>query len=260
MMNACVFSIFIFLLGCCIGSFLNVCIYRLPIGLSVFSPSRSFCPQCKAPVRAYDNIPILSFLLLGGKCRSCGGKISWRYPAVELLTGVIAFALFLKYGLSSSFLSLFILSAALIAITFIDLDHRIIPDVISIPGVILGFLLAVFFPLVTIKDSLIGLLAGGGSLFLVAFVYEKVAKREGMGGGDIKLLAMIGAWLGWKAIPFTLFFASLSGTFIGGGAMLMKKEGRHYAIPFGPFLAGSALVYIFFGPEIITWYLNFGSP
>ncbi len=152
------------------------------------------------------------------------------------------------------------MSAALLAVTFIDLDHRVIPDVISLPGVVLGFLLAVFLPMVTIRDSLIGLVAGGGSLYLVAFLYEKIAKREGMGGGDIKLLAMIGAWLGWKAVPFTLFFSSLSGTLIGGGAMLLNKEGRHYAIPFGPFLAFSAMAYIFFGPEIIRWYLDLSNP
>ncbi len=250
----------IFLPACCIGSFLNVCIYRLPLDISIFSPSRSFCPHCRKQVKAYDNIPLLSFLLLGGKCRRCAGKISWRYPLVEALTGFVALALYWKYGLSASFFSLFVLSAALIVITFIDLDHRIIPDVISIPGVVIGFLLAIFLPMVSIRDSIIGLLAGGGSLYLVAFLYEKLTRREGMGGGDVKLLAMIGAWLGWKAIPFTLFFSSLSGTLIGGGIILLYKEGRHYAIPFGPFLALSALVYIFFGPEIIRWYLDWGNP
>ncbi len=250
----------IFLPACCIGSFLNVCIYRLPLDISIFSPSRSFCPHCRKQVKAYDNIPLLSFFLLGGKCRRCEGKISWRYPLVEALTGFVALALYWKYGLSASFFSLFVLSAALIVITFIDLDHRIIPDVISIPGVVIGFLLAIFLPMVSIRDSIIGLLAGGGSLYLVAFLYEKLTRREGMGGGDVKLLAMIGAWLGWKAIPFTLFFSSLSGTLIGGGIILLYKEGRHYAIPFGPFLALSALVYIFFGPEIIRWYLDWGNP
>jgi leader peptidase (prepilin peptidase) / N-methyltransferase len=230
------------------------------VGLSVCSPSRSFCPQCRAPIKGYDNIPLLSFLLLGGKCRNCRARISRRYPLVEALTGIVALALYWKYGLSPAFFSLFVLSAALIVITFIDLDHRIIPDVISFPGIALGFLLAVVLPMVSIQDSLIGLLAGGGSLYAVAFLYEKLAKREGMGGGDIKLLAMIGAWLGWKAVLFTLFFSSLSGTLIGGGVMLLQKEGRHYAIPFGPFLAFSALTYIFFGPEIIRWYLNWGNP
>ena len=243
--------------GCCIGSFLNVCIYRLPLDLSIVSP-RSFCPGCRVPIRAYDNIPLVSYLLLGGKCRNCGAGISWRYPLVEALTGGMALALFLKFGVSLSFFASFVLSAALIVISFIDLDHRIIPDLISLPGIAVGFLLAFFGPLATVKDSLIGLLVGGGSLYLVAFVYEAITKREGMGGGDVKLLAMIGAWLGWKAILFTLFFASLSGTLIGGGVMLIHKQGRHYAIPFGPFLAFSALAYVFFGPELIDWYLNWG--
>ncbi len=251
-------AILIFLLGCCIGSFLNVCIYRLPLSVSIVSP-RSFCPQCRAAIRDYDNIPLLSYLLLRGKCRNCGAKIPWRYPLVEALTGGIGLALFLKFGSTFAFFSSCGLSAALIVIAFIDLDHRIIPDFISLPGIIIGFLLAIFGPSVTVKESLIGLLAGGGSLYLVALVYEALTKREGMGGGDVKLLAMIGAWLGWKAILFTLFFASLSGTLIGGGVMLVQKQGRQYAIPFGPFLAFSALAYVFFGPELIHWYLNWGK-
>jgi len=170
----------------------------------------------------------------------------------------MALALFVKFGLSLTFFSTFALSAGLIVITFIDLDHRIIPDVISLPGIAIGFLLAFFDSLATVKDSLLGIIAGGGSLYVVALVYETLTKREGMGGGDVKLLAMIGAWLGWKAILFTLFFASLLGTLIGGMVMLIQKEGRHYAIPFGPFLAFSALAYVFFGPQLIAWYLNWG--
>lgn len=258
-MFSLVMNFFVFALGCCLGSFLNVCIYRLPLSLSVVAP-RSFCPHCQAPVRAYDNIPLLSYLLLRGKCRNCRAAISWRYPMVEALTGGVTLALFLKLGFSPAFFSFLIFSAALIVITFIDLDHRIIPDIISLPGIAIGFLLALLGISITIKESLIGILAGGGALFVVAFVYEAVTKREGMGGGDIKLLAMIGAWLGWQAILFTLFLASLSGTLIGGGAMLIQKEGRHYAIPFGPFLAFSALAYVFFGPQLIDWYLGWGRP
>jgi len=249
----------VFVLGCCIGSFLNVCIYRLPQALSIVSP-RSFCPQCRTPVRGYDNIPLVSYLLLRGKCRSCGAKISWRYPLVETLTGALAVALFLKFGLTISFFASFAFTAALLVITFIDLDHRIIPDVISLPGIGIGFLLSFFLPNPSVTESLIGLLAGGGSLYLVAVGYQALTKREGMGGGDVKLLAMIGAWLGWKAVLFTLFFASLTGTLIGGGAMLIQKQGRHYAIPFGPFLAFAALAYLFFGPQLIDWYLSIGKP
>ncbi len=250
---------FFFILGCCLGSFLNVCIYRLlREGLSIVSPSHSFCPHCQAPIRYSDNIPLLSYLLLRGKCRQCRNKISWRYPFVEALTGGIVLALFLKFGFSFSFLAYFVLSAALIVISFIDLDHRIIPDLISLPGIAAGFLLALFGPLATVKESLIGLLAGGGCLYVVAFVYGALTRGEGMGGGDVKLLAMIGAWLGWKSILFTLFFASLSGAFIGGAVMLIQREGRLYAIPFGPFLAFSGLAYVFLGPELIAWYLNWG--
>jgi leader peptidase (prepilin peptidase)/N-methyltransferase len=201
---------------------------------------------------------LVSFLLLRGRCRHCKEKFSWRYPLVEALTGGLAVALFWKLGLTLSFFSSFAFTAALLVITFIDLDHRIIPDAISLPGIGIGFLLSFFEPSVSVMESLIGLVLGGGSLFAVAWGYEKVTKREGMGGGDVKLLAMIGAWLGWKAVLFTLFFASLSGTLIGGGAMLIQKQGRHYAIPFGPFLAFAALVYLFFGTQLIDWYLSLG--
>ncbi len=207
-------------------------------------------------VRGYDNIPILSYLLLRAKCRSCGAPISWRYPFIEALTGVAGVALFLKFGLTPEFFAYFAFTASLLVITFIDLDHRIIPDVISLPGIAIGLVVSFFLDSISAWDSLIGLVAGGGSLFLVAFAYEALTKREGMGGGDVKLLAMIGAWLGWKAVLFTLFFASFSGTVIGGGAMLAQKQGRHYAIPFGPFLAGSALGYLFFGKQLIEWYLG----
>ncbi len=251
--------LFVFLLGCCVGSFLNVCIYRLPQDLSIVAP-RSCCPQCRAPIHGYDNIPLVSYLLLRGKCRNCGTQISWRYPLVEALSGGFAVALFVKCGFGFGFFSYSAFTAALLVITFIDLDHRIIPDLISLPGIGIGFLLSFFEPSLSVKDSLIGLVAGGGSLYLVAVAYEALTKREGMGGGDVKLLAMIGAWLGWKAVLFTIFFASLSGTIIGGGAMLAQKQGRHSAIPFGPFLAFGALAYLFFGPQLIDWYLSLGRP
>ena len=144
-------------------------------------------------------------------------------------------------------------------ITFIDIDHRIIPDVISLPGIVIGFLLALLGITLGIRDSLIGIAVGGGSLYLVAIVYEAVTKREGMGGGDVKLLAMIGAWLGWKAVLFTLFFSSLTGSVIGGAIMMARKEDGKLAVPFGPFLTFSALAYVFFGEKLIDWYLNWGG-
>ncbi len=257
-MDLCILYFVIFLAGAAIGSFLNVCIYRIPQELSIVTP-RSFCPVCKSPIRAYDNIPIISYLVLGGRCRNCRTRIAWRYPLVEALTGGIALTLYYKFGFSPLFVSLFVFSAALIVIIFIDLDHQIIPDLISLPGIGIGFVLSFIGYLIPIKESIIGILLGGGSLFIVAAVYQTLMKREGMGGGDVKLLAMIGAWLGWKAVLFTLFFASFSGSLIGGAIMLAKKEGGKYAIPFGPFLAFSALAYIFFGEKLIGWYLNWGG-
>jgi leader peptidase (prepilin peptidase)/N-methyltransferase len=257
-MDSWILMIFVFCIGAMVGSFLNVCIYRLPQGLSIAAP-RSFCPVCQTPIRAYDNIPILSFLFLGGKCRKCGNPISWRYPLIEVLTGGLALALFLKMGLTFPFFCFFCFAAALVVITFIDLDHRIIPDVISLPGIAVGFLLALLTITIGLWNSLIGIAVGGGSLYLVAIVYEAVTKREGMGGGDVKLLAMIGAWLGWKAVLFTLFFSSLTGSVIGGIIMMAKKEDGKLAVPFGPFLTVSAMAYIFFGEKLIEWYLNWGG-
>ena len=257
-MDSWILSLFVFCIGAAVGSFLNVCIYRLPQGLSIAAP-RSFCPACQTPIRAYDNIPIISFLILGGKCRKCRAPISWRYPLVEALTGALALALFLKMGLTLSFASHFCFVAALVVITFIDLDHRLIPDVISLTGIVIGFLLALLGITIGIWNSLIGIAVGGGSLYLVAIAYEAVTKREGMGGGDVKLLAMIGAWLGWQAVLFTLFFSSLLGSLIGGSVMMLKKEDGKYAIPFGPFLALAALAYVFFGEKLIHWYLNWGG-
>jgi leader peptidase (prepilin peptidase)/N-methyltransferase len=252
--NPWVIPLLLFVFGCCIGSFLNVCIYRLPLDRSIVAP-RSSCPKCQTPIRALDNIPLLSYVWLRGRCRKCKASISWRYPLVEASTGALAVALFFSFGLSVQSLMYFSLAAALIVITFIDLDHRIIPDVISLPGIGLGILLAALLPGMNLQDSLIGLLLGGGSLYLVARVYEAFTRREGMGMGDVKLLAMIGAWLGWQSVLFIIFFSSLTGTMIGGLAMLFYGKGRHYAIPFGPFLALSALAYIFVGPDLIRWYL-----
>ena len=257
-MDSWILYLLIFFMGAVVGSFLNVCIYRLPQELSVVAP-RSFCPACKGPIRAYDNIPIISYLVLGGRCRNCRTRIPFRYPLAEALTGGIALALYYIFGFSPLFVALFAFSAALIVIIFIDLDHQIIPDIISLPGIGIGVLLSLSGYSISIKDSLIGILVGGGSLYIVAIVYQALMKREGMGGGDVKLLALIGAWLGWKAVLFTLFFASFSGSIIGGGIMLAKKEGGKYAIPFGPFLALAALAYIFFGQKLIDWYLNWGG-
>ena len=248
-------SLFAFFLGAIIGSFLNVCIYRLPKKASIVTPG-SHCPHCGKKIRFYDNIPIVSYLILMGKCRHCKGPISLRYPVVEGLFGLLTLALFLRHGPTVPFILLLVFTAALIIITFIDLDYQIIPDSLSIPGIFVGIAASFFIPLLSWPESVIGVLVGGGFLLLVAAGYKWITGREGMGGGDVKLLAMLGAWLGWKAIPFILFSSSLIGVFIGGGISLLQKTGLKSKIPFGPFLALSAIIYIFFGPELIHWYLH----
>ena len=235
-----------FIFGAAIGSFLNVCIFRLPAEASIVKPA-SQCPHCHKPIRFYDNIPIISFVVLGGKCRDCGGRISWRYPLVELITALLSVVLFLKFGCSLQYLIYFIFTAALIVITFIDIDHQIIPDVITLPGIPLFFMAAVFLIKVPWKEALVGLLIGGGVLYTIAIVYELISKREGMGGGDIKLLAMIGGFLGWKSLIFVLLFSSFSGAAVGITAMIIKKQDTKYAVPFGPFLSAAAVAYIFWG-------------
>ncbi|GFO58064.1 type 4 prepilin-like proteins leader peptide-processing enzyme [Geomonas silvestris] len=249
-----VLGIIAFVFGAVVGSFLNVCIYRLPEGESVVFPP-SHCQNCDYKIRWYDNIPILSYLLLRGACRQCGTKISPQYPLVEFLNGALTLALFLKFGLGLGFAVLFVLCSALVVITFIDLEHQIIPDVISLPGIAVGFLSS-FITGFGWLNSLIGILAGGGSLLLVAYAYQAVAKKDGMGGGDIKLMAMLGAFLGWKAVLFIIFAGSLLGSLIGVTLMLVQKKDSTLAIPFGPFLASGALLFIFFGREIIGWYLR----
>jgi leader peptidase (prepilin peptidase)/N-methyltransferase len=237
---------FAFIFGVVVGSFLNVCIFRMPAKTSIIKPL-SQCPHCHHPIRLYDNIPLISYIVLRGKCRDCGGKISWRYPLVELLTALLSLFLFLKFGLTLIFLIFFIFTAVLIVIAFIDFDHQIIPDVLTIPGIPVFFLLAVFVVKVPWLEALIGLLIGGGVLFAIAFVYELLTKREGMGGGDIKLLAMIGGFLGWKSLIFILLFSSFSGVIVGITAMIIKKQDTKYAVPFGPFLSAAAVAYLFWG-------------
>ena len=248
-------EIFIFIFGLCIGSFLNVCIYRLPASKSIVHP-RSMCSNCGTAIASYDNIPILSYLWLKGRCRHCRAKISLRYPTVELLGGLIALGTYLKFGLTIEALIYYIFFASLMVVTFIDLDHRIIPDVITLPGIPICFAAGFALPAITYKEALLGILIGGGSLFLVAWTYSLVTKKEGMGGGDIKLLAMMGAIVGWKGVLFTIFVASLVGTLSGLAVMLQSRNGLKLAVPFGPFLSIGSITYIFFGAPLITWYFN----
>ena len=249
--------VIVFLFGLCVGSFLNVCIHRIPESKSIVYPG-SMCPRCGERIRFYDNIPLLSFLLLKGRCRNCRTPISLRYPLVELLSAAMAVCVTLTYGLTLEAAATYAFIAVLIVITFIDIDHRIIPDVISLPGIAAFFLAARLLPSVTWLDSLIGILAGGGSLFLVAWLYHLITRKEGMGGGDIKLLAMIGAMIGWKGVLFTIFVSSATGTAVGLIVMLIKRQNMKLAVPFGPFLALGAVAYLFFGPQVIQWYLQTG--
>ncbi len=257
-------ALLIFLVGAVVGSFLNVCILRIPKGDSIVRPP-SNCPGCKTAIRFYDNIPLLSYMALLGRCRACGEHIALRYCFVELLMACLTVALYYQFGFSLAFLVSFIFVAALIVISFIDLDVRIVPDMISLPGIVAGLLFSVVgryvindpFELIPSPlSALIGVLVGGGFLLALAWAYEAFTGVEGMGGGDIKLLAMIGAFLGWTSIPFTLFFASLTGSVIGLGFMIGKGVGKRFALPFAPFLCLGALLYLLFGQDLVQFYLN----
>jgi leader peptidase (prepilin peptidase)/N-methyltransferase len=244
-----------FLFGLLFGSFLNVCIYRIPRQESIVFPP-SHCPACGVQIKPWDNIPVLSFVFLGGKCRSCHAKISWRYPLVELLTA----SLFLAFVYSYSFVPLtfvyLVFVSALIVISFIDLDHRIIPDKISLPGVAVGVAASYVLPIAW-YESIIGALVGGGVIMATGYGGSLIFKKEAMGGGDVKLMAMIGAFLGWKMALLTIFFASLVGAIVG--IVVKISTGKEY-LPFGPFLSLGALFALSFGQQLLFWYWNLVSP
>lgn len=249
------FYLYSFVFGTIIGSFLNVCIYRIPAGRSIVTPA-SRCPNCHTAIRWYQNIPIISYFFLRGRCAACGESFSIRYPLVEALTGVLFMLVFLRFGMHWVTPVYWLFVSALVAITFIDLDHQIIPDVISLPGIPLGFLLTFLVPWLSWRDSLVGILVGGGSLACVAGGYYLVTRTEGMGMGDIKLLAMLGAFMGWKAILPIIFLGSLVGSLIGVPLMLIKGSNGKLAIPFGPFLSLGAVIYLLWGPFLWAWYLS----
>jgi leader peptidase (prepilin peptidase) / N-methyltransferase len=239
-----------FLFGAAIGSFLNVVILRLPqAGTSIAFPA-SHCPRCQTPLSWYENIPIISYLVLRGKCSHCRAPISLQYPMVELLTALLAVAVLATFGLSITAAGFFLFCAALVTIIWIDIHHQIIPDVISLPGIVLGFLFSFVSTFVSWQDSLIGMLAGGGFFYLISLTYYLIRKQEGLGGGDIKLLALLGAFLGWQSLLFIIFASSLSGSIVGLIAMRSQKKGGATRIPFGPFLALSGMAYLFFRPQI----------
>ncbi len=246
----------VFIFGACVGSFLNVCIHRIPKKQSIVRPP-SACPSCKRRIPFYYNVPILSYIVLKGACCFCGHRISPRYPIVEALTGFIAAAVYIKFGLSYETAFWFVFIAALITISFIDLDYQIIPDILSLPGIVIFAAGALFLPEMNIKKSFLGILAGGGTLYLIALAYYAVKRREGMGGGDIKLLAMTGAATGWKGVAVTLFAGSLLGTAAGIVVMVCTRSSdSKLKIPFGPYISLGAVIYIFFGKALINWYLT----
>ena len=251
-----ILSITILAMGLAVGSFLNVCIYRIPEGKSIFFPG-SRCPHCGKKIKFYDNIPVLSFILLRGKCRFCEARISIQYPLVELLTAFLFLASYQWWGLSRGFLSSVILGCLLIIVFFVDLRHRIIPDVITLPGILVGLSLALFSPQLTILDSFLGRLIGGGAFYLLAILGELLFKKESMGGGDIKLAAMLGAFLGWQKLLLIFFLSALLGSIVGILAIyLSSRIKKHRTIPFGPFLALASIAALFWGEELIRIYLR----
>lgn len=249
-------DVIVFVFGAVIGSFLNVCIYRLQREESIVWPG-SRCPKCGKTIAWYDNLPIVSFLFLLGRCRACRAPISWRYPLVEALNGAGYLLLLRQFGLMWPTLIYALFFSALVVITFIDLDIQIIPDVISLPGIVIGLAVSYWLPQGFVS-SLIGLLVGGGFFWLVAEVGTRVLKQEAMGGGDIKLIAMVGAFLGWHNVLLTIFLASLAGAAVGLLFMVLKGWGRRTPIPFGPFLALGAVLALFFGTTIVEWYVGLG--
>ncbi|MGO9568431.1 MAG: prepilin peptidase [Desulfomonilaceae bacterium] len=246
-----------FLLGAIVGSFLNVVIARVPVGQSIVYPP-SHCPACRREIRWYDNIPIVSYFVLLGRCRDCGERISVRYPLIEFAAACMSLGLYLKYDLSSAFGVFFIFTAAMVAVFWIDLDHMIIPDVISLNGTVIGLATVTsgLVPGLTWQDSFIGLALGALILYLPAVVYQKIRGVEGLGGGDIKLLAMIGAFLGPYGVIFVLFFASFIGSLAAFAGIALRRTASSSPIPFGPFLTAAAVLYVFAGQEMVDQFIE----
>ncbi|HEY4485909.1 MAG TPA: prepilin peptidase [Nitrospiria bacterium] len=240
-------------IGMLIGSFLNVCIHRLPLNESVAAP-RSRCPSCRRPIRVWDNIPLISYLWLRGRCRDCGRSISLRYPLVEFLNGAGYVLVLWRFGPGLPAAVYALLFSAFVVVTFIDLDHQIIPDRITYPGMLIGLAASAWVLPTGLLNAAIGLLAGGALFYLVALL-----SRGGMGGGDIKYIAMIGAFLGWKQMLLTIFLGATSGSVIGLILMAFMGKTRKYPVPFGPFLSLGAVVSLFAGPEIWEWYQRLGA-
>jgi len=257
-------SFYAFALGAIVGSFLNVVIYRYPREESIVFPG-SHCPSCGSPIRWFDNIPILSFLLLRARCRNCREPISWRYLLIELANALFYLAVFLNTGATAGFILIASTISLTITLIFIDADIQILPDVIDLPGIAIGIAIgalglgALYTTLIlstSFVDALLGALFGAAVLVVIIGAYWLVRRAEGMGQGDIKMLAMIGAVLGWRSIPGVLLLASISGAVIGVPLALRSGRGMQLALPFGVFLGFSFLAVLFFGPTLSAWYLS----
>ena len=256
-------SVFAFAMGAIVGSFLNVVIHRYPIEESiVFPPSR--CPECRARIRWFDNVPILSYLWLRGRCRDCRAPISPRYPLVELANGLFYFAIFLHTGPTPGFLLIAAFVSMLILLIYIDAEIQILPDVIDLPGIGVGIAIGAlalgnFYPAIVVSssivDALVGALVGAAVIVAIIGAYWLIRRVEGMGQGDIKMLAMIGAGVGWRAVPGVLLLAAVCGTLIGVPIALRSERGMQFPLPFGVFLGLATLAVIFFGPTLADWYL-----
>jgi len=264
------------ILGLVIGSFLNVCIFRVPYGSSIVVP-RSQCPNCKNLISWYDNVPVLSYALLRGRCRHCREPISSRYPFIEAITGLVSVVLFLKFGLGVEWFIFFVFCAALIVLAFIDIDHRILPDVITLNGIWLGLLASVYLArpsplisrvlriagidisnprLIALFASVLGIIAGGGLLWGVGAAYLRLRGVEGMGFGDVKMMAMVGAFLGAPLALFTIMIGSLLGSIIGLLFIRFTAKTLNYELPFGTFLGFAAIAAVLYGERLVQLYLD----
>ena len=248
-------AIFLGAFGLIVGSFLNVCIYRLPRSESVTWPG-SHCTSCHRTLSWYENIPLVSWIVLRGRCRTCDEPVAVTYPLVELITGVLFIAGYAIYGWTPLLAARLAFACAMLVLFVIDLRHHILPNVITVPGIVVGFVLSLVLPPGWLA-SLVGLLAGGGVLFAIAEVYYRLRGIEGLGMGDVKMLSMIGAFLGWKLMLVTLVLASFVGSFIGIGVIALGRGGLKTALPFGTYLAVGALTAAVFGDQILDWYIGF---
>jgi len=239
-------------LGLVVGSFLNVCIHRLPRKASVVQPP-SNCPKCGYVLRWFDNIPVVSYAMLGGRCRRCRTPISIRYPIVELVTMGVFVVHYMVFGLDIILVPRLLLASVLIALFAIDLEHHLLPNVVTLPGIVVGLAFSALLP-PGLTDALIGALVGGGVLWLIGEAYYRYSGQEGMGGGDVKMLAMIGAFLGWKLVILTLVLSSILGSLIGVLVIAIRRGGLKYALPYGTFLALAALIASLYGDRIVEWY------